>query len=609
MLLPSFVWITVFLTALTKHPSVVRSFRFPSVRVNRSFFQRAPFRADNGVPNIPGRGVGTTRAFSTSTRNDVIPVDETMISPDDDLDDEMGFFLEDETHEYESMDDVRAVRRYTKLAIVERGTPTGLRALEILSFLSARRTPFLVPDNQSPCNDHKRIISSHTNLFPVPVTRRLTDIVEHVERNGWLSTNPDSVDGIPSFHLNLITNGNPKYTDEDNEGLTTSEYYSCVKELVTLVTPYLYEQLLPRVQSLVNSSTVSISEVFIRRYGDNDDDEEKEEEQEEEERQPRYGISAHYDVTSLVTSVIALDDVASTGRSGLYTVLCEDTKKDDGDSLGASNHVALRRYFKLNSGDAVIHTWDVLHGVDIVPGQKRTSLVVWFTDEGESGDEAKDSNHGSTSPWLQNPRNDDDVGLFVLASAKESLAEEEGDDDLEGLHSLYLKSASLGNAFAFTRLGALCTDNELSSTCASWAYTVLNHARDDSPFLPNHDPFSPYHGDEDAQYPPPEILAKAFYFEGAMRGDARAQVELGDDCMEHSFLIDDYDMVEDLRLFAAVLFGLASMQGDDAATKNLEQLLQMEYSNRVEEGVEPCDILSSPMFLTAQSSEIAHLSS
>ena len=85
----------------------------------------------------------------------------------------------------------------------------------------------------------------------------------------------------------------------------------------------------------------------------------------------RNGISAHYDVFSKVTAVIALDDVAADGRNGLFTTSTDDKGQ-------TSNHKSLRRFFPLQKGDCVIHTWDVLHGVDVKPGLDRTSLIVWF---------------------------------------------------------------------------------------------------------------------------------------------------------------------------------------------------------------------------------------
>lgn len=103
----------------------------------------------------------------------------------------------------------------------------------------------------------------------------------------------------------------------------------------------------------------------------------------------RYGLSAHYDVTADATCVMALD---STGRNGLYTI-------PSTPGVGGS-HAALRRFFPLEKGDGVAHTYDILHGVDVDPklNRARTSLIVWFTDDGKI-----DEDQTVNQPWLLNP--------------------------------------------------------------------------------------------------------------------------------------------------------------------------------------------------------------
>ena len=102
----------------------------------------------------------------------------------------------------------------------------------------------------------------------------------------------------------------------------------------------------------------------------------------------------------------ALDNTAFTGKNGLYTI-------HKSSELGVSNHVALHEIFPLERGDGVVHTFDVLHGVDVDPNlnQSRILLIVWFssssTDLGEkvSLDEMiQGQKHGSHHPyWLWNP--------------------------------------------------------------------------------------------------------------------------------------------------------------------------------------------------------------
>jgi hypothetical protein len=75
----------------------------------------------------------------------------------------------------------------------------------------------------------------------------------------------------------------------------------------------------------VGSTSIQIGDVFIRRYGNDVLD-----------GKSRRGLSAHYDVYSMVTSVIALDDVGARGTNGLYTT----SRNEQGDT---SNHAAFAR--------------------------------------------------------------------------------------------------------------------------------------------------------------------------------------------------------------------------------------------------------------------------
>jgi hypothetical protein len=79
-----------------------------------------------------------------------------------------------------------------------------------------------------------------------------------MQTRGWLSTNPDSVDGEPSFHINLVSNGQPIACSEGEFGLN-------LQRLIDVVIPRVYQDLLPRVQALLGSTSFQIGDVFIRR--------------------------------------------------------------------------------------------------------------------------------------------------------------------------------------------------------------------------------------------------------------------------------------------------------------------------------------------------------
>ena len=102
----------------------------------------------------------------------------------------------------------------------------------------------------------------------------------------------------------------------------------------------------------------------------------------------------NYDVFSKVTAIIAMDDSVAEGNSGLYTT--EKSNVKDNNNGSTSNHASLRRFFPLEKGDGVVHTWDALHGVDTLPDADRTSLIVWFTTK-----DVLNSPAANAPPWLK----------------------------------------------------------------------------------------------------------------------------------------------------------------------------------------------------------------
>ena len=342
----------------------------------------------------------------------------------------------------------------------------------------------------------------------------------------------------------------------------------------------------------LGTDTIEVSDIFIRRYG-----------QDMLDGKSRNGISAHYDVFSRVTSVVALDDVAREGRNGLFTTVKQVSANGD---TKTSNHAALRRFFPLSCGDAVVHTWDVLHGVDVEEGIDRTSLIVWFIE--------KSPNDTTVSPWLENhPQLDsDNVAQFVLASAMESSGstppkvsertsksaqsmhhgmdtEEDGSSAVR-LHSavdLYLSSASRGNDFAMTRLGSLAEDDLLDSKSLAKARQLLDDLQKTRPI---EYPSWVNNGGDGKEFH--KILAFGLWYEASVRGNPVAQFALGDEIIASSM------HEPDARLLAATLFGLAAQQGHAHALESLTRLVRLDLQLK---GVSTkADFESSPIVQIAQ---------
>lgn len=503
---------------------------------------------------------------------------------------------EDESRMMFRIDYGRMVRSYSELAIEYRGTTLGMEALEILGLTSSRRVPYHFRDDLDSYSrkstsgnaSTRNVVSPQRDLLPKEIVHQIKDIMATIEGNGWLSTNLDSVDNLPSLHLNLISGGETIFStmggdneaNDDNGVDTPMTFENSIGKLWRLVKPFLEDTLLSNVRQVMGSSTVEISDVFIRRYG--------EDVQPDHSAATRYGISAHFDVTASTTSVVALDDVAAEGKSGLYT-----TEKSE----VCTNHAALRRYFPLGAGDAVVHTWDVLHGVEIDPGQQRTSLIVWFEDRGRDGNQSP-----AFPPWLSNPSIDDDIGQFVLATATSGSVDEnmlpstenDGSDDDFHPHNLYIRSAALGNAFALASLGSLCNESALSSEFVAKTKTMLRKLRD----IGEDETYNRTVGTEAEA----KALAIELWHEAAIRGNPLAQTSLADDYMGQSMEAmraggdGNNDRSNELRLKAAMLFALAAQQGYDDALQALPRVLNVESSAR--KSAE--DFYNSPVFQVAQ---------
>ena len=454
---------------------------------------------------------------------------------------------------------LQLIQSLSENAIKARGTVNGMQNIKKLSELCAQRLPFDFGGVESQKDNQQSVISKLPSLLPSSITKQIFEKVEGMLEKGWLSTNPDSVDGLPSFHLNIVSNGKPIACGDDS---ALDEFQVELKSIFDLVEPHIYDKLLPHVNQQLGTNTIEVSDIFVRRYG-----------QDMLDGKSRNGISAHYDVFSRVTSVVALDDVAREGRNGLFTTATEVSA--DGDTR-MSNHAALRRFFPLSCGDAVVHTWDVLHGVDVEEGIDRTSLIVWFTE--------KTSSDNTVSPWLKNhPQLDrDNVAQFVLASAIESSepppdATQGKSGSLQSMHygidteketstgglqkaiELYLSSASRGNSFAMTRLGSLMEEGLLDSKCLDKARLILD-------------------GMQTIEYPTwldceeetSMALACRFWYEASIRGNALAQFALADEIMVSA------THKSDARLLAATLFGLAAQQGNEQAVESLSRLVQLD---------------------------------
>jgi len=521
------------------------------------------------------------------------------------------------------------ISHLNQYAFQRRGTEQGHVALQLLQVLGKRRVTYQFQHGHNGGghgHGTKEVVSLKKQVLSFDTVEKIMEYVTLIRRRQWLSTNPDSVDGLPSLHLNLISNGRPLFecyvngdggevSDEDKNKDGDVSFERCISEMVDFLHSPLYDTLLPAVRQLTNSTTLEISDVFIRNYGVMDagiveielneqngavDDSSNANEMPSSSPPPRsaqtrYGLSPHYDITAFATCVMALDNTASTGKNGLYTI-----RKSS--EMGVSNHAALREFFPLEMGDGVVHTFDVLHGVDVDPNlnQSRTSLIVWFTDLGDNVlvDETMGrSKTGSCHPsWLWNPSNH--VEEFVLALATECKEDEKEEDGSQDHHqrnplNLYISSASKGNIFSITHLGQLCDDDKVDHSQFKKILSFLKDFDPSNPFLPR---------ENDCEVVNSKTLAAAlWYHAGIMGGNRVAQVSLADELMLHFMsqkniepLDSDNDddnnhrqqqQDEDMILMASTLFTMAMFQGHDSSN-SLMQLMDVNCQRLSDNGVE-----------------------
>ena len=483
---------------------------------------------------------------------------------------------------------VQSLNLYT---ISQRGTDKALSALQLLEKLSKRRNPFdWKKDYFINDNDEKNVISLQQDVLSSDVVNQINEIVYTIRKNNWLSTNPDSVDGLPSLHLNLISNGKALFesnvvrNDASKKEVT---FEKCVLSMIELLEPILNEKLLPSVQKLTNSK-VQISDVFIRNYGNLDlkDASNEESIERKTESKTRYTLSPHYDITAFATCVVALDSTAETGRNGLYTV---PTEKGF-----VSNNAALRKFFPLKSGNGVVHSYDILHGVDVNPTlvKPRTSLIVWFTEKGSHDKDDVSRGESVNQPWLLNPKGD--IGQFILGLASDCNEEEDGShlklkQSTDRL-SLYISSSSKGNCFAITQLAQMCDDGQVNSDHYQEILALLIELDPLNPYIPHQD-FT----DDDTSMMCQRLAPPLWYYASVKGGNRIAQVSLADEIMLQYMTKRENlttEQEEDMLMIASSLFTMASFQGHDASF-SLQRLMEVNCQRLANLGV----IIPSEEFL------------
>lgn len=129
------------------------------------------------------------------------------------------------------------------------------------------------------------------------------------------------------------------------------------------LTPALEGRVLPYVRARLGEQGVVVADALVRAYRQED---------------RRQALAPHYDISSFATVILPLNGGEYEG--GLY--------------IQAGADAASRRLVDrdLASGDALLHSFDVMHGVEVSAGD-RFSLVLWLSDSSASV-------QAQAAPWL-----------------------------------------------------------------------------------------------------------------------------------------------------------------------------------------------------------------
>ena len=137
-----------------------------------------------------------------------------------------------------------------------------------------------------------------------------------------------------------------------------------VSDAFALLKPALEERILPYVRARYGDHRVVVADALMRAYRPED---------------KRQALAPHFDTSSFATVIIPLS--AGQYEGGLYIQ----------EGAGANSRIDVDASF--SKGDALIHRFDVMHGVEVTSGS-RYSLVLWLSDCQESVEKA-------ATPWLE----------------------------------------------------------------------------------------------------------------------------------------------------------------------------------------------------------------
>ena len=214
-----------------------------------------------------------------------------------------------------------------------------------------------------------KIVSEFSKLPQIAKPQEVSDILKLVKSVPF-DTDPDSVDCMCTHEFYIdspeIKNGSSSSNQmkKDNDKKILKIRTQIREKLLNIMNPIIKNRITPYVRMLYSQNNELDRQCtpcycFVRRYKQNE----------------RRTHATHRDGHAYATVVISLSDYEKEYRGGIYVATTERYKQT----------------VVLNRGDALVHKYDLLHGVKVKnDGGERWSWILWYKDSTKCKDYSKE---------------------------------------------------------------------------------------------------------------------------------------------------------------------------------------------------------------------------
>lgn len=234
----------------------------------------------------------------------------------------------------------------------------GIMAAEEVSFQSNGFEPLTWHDDYIDQNGNKYCVLPDDDL-PTDID---TPPSMHNKRTLYYQQSLLSKDEAASLQYAAEQSGN--FIESNRIAGIIEDGVGIAEPLTTILDPILSSTILPWARDVSSKPTLTVADALIRTYDPSEE---------------CLHLTEHYDESAYATVIIPLND-PNEYEGGLYV--------QSGASSNTRRHVPFT-----TAGDAVLHKYDVMHGVNVQSGKERCSLVLWF---GENEESVK----SKTVPWV-----------------------------------------------------------------------------------------------------------------------------------------------------------------------------------------------------------------